>query len=152
MKLIIQRVKKSKLIFENGKESSINDGLLVYVGIHIEDDLKDIELCIKKMLNLRIFENEEGKIHYSIKDLNYELMIISNFSLYGSMKKGNRPSFTISASPEKANKLYLEFLKKLDLEKIKYVSGEFQTYMKIESINDGPMNLIFDTKEGEKNV
>ena len=149
MKLIVQRVNKARLIFEDKTSTGINKGLLVYLGIHKNDTLKDIEICIKKLVGLRIFENSEGKIDYTVRDLNYEIMIVSNFSIYGSIKKGRRPSFDNSAKAIIAKEMYDKFLLELDKEEIKYVSGRFQTYMLIESINDGPMNLIFDTREGE---
>lgn len=88
MKMLIQRVNNAKVLFEDGTFNSIEKGLLVYLGVHNEDDLKDIQVCVRKLINLRIFEDEEGKINFSLIDKNYEVMIISNFSLYGNMKKG----------------------------------------------------------------
>lgn len=149
MKLVIQRVNKSRVIFEDNTEVSIGKGLLVYIGIHKEDTQKDLEICVKKLIDLRIFENEEGKIDYSLRDSNYELMIISNFSIYGNIRKGRRPSFDKSAPAVYAEDMYNRFLDELSKEKILYVSGRFQTYMLIESINDGPFNIIFDTREEE---
>ncbi|WP_064615558.1 D-aminoacyl-tRNA deacylase [Streptobacillus moniliformis] len=147
MKMLIQRVNNAKVLFEDGTFNSIEKGLLVYLGVHNEDDLKDIQVCVRKLINLRIFENEEGKINFSLIDKNYEVMIISNFSLYGNMKKGNRPSFTESATALKSNDIYEIFLKELEKNNVKYKSGRFQTYMDVQSSNDGPMNFIFDTRE-----
>ncbi len=147
MKMLIQRVNNAKVLFEDGTYNSIEKGLLVYLGVHNEDNLKDVQICIKKLINLRIFEDEEGKINFSLLDKNYEVMVISNFSLYGKMKKGNRPSFTESASALKANEIYEEFLKELERCDVRYKSGKFQTYMDVQSSNDGPMNFIFDTRE-----
>ncbi|WP_073507655.1 D-aminoacyl-tRNA deacylase [Streptobacillus notomytis] len=147
MKMLIQRVNNAKVLFEDGTYNSIEKGLLVYLGVHNEDNLKDVQICIKKLINLRIFEDEEGKINFSLLDKNYEVMVISNFSLYGKMKKGNRPSFTESASVLKANEIYEEFLKELERCDVRYKSGKFQTYMDVQSSNDGPMNFIFDTRE-----
>ncbi|NYV27958.1 D-tyrosyl-tRNA(Tyr) deacylase [Streptobacillus felis] len=149
MKMLIQRVNNAKVLFEDGTFNSIGKGLLVYLGVHKEDDLDDIQICIKKLINLRIFEDEDGKINYSLLDKNLEIMVISNFSLYGSMKKGNRPSFTESAPALKANEIYENFLKELDKTNVSYTTGKFQTYMDVQSSNDGPMNFIFDTREGD---
>ncbi|WP_156299286.1 D-aminoacyl-tRNA deacylase [Streptobacillus canis] len=148
MKMLIQRVNDAKVLFEDGTNNSIGKGLLVYLGVHNEDSLKDIQICIKKLINLRIFEDEEGKINFSLLDNNYEVMVISNFSLYGSMKKGNRPSFTESAPALKANEMYEIFLEELKKSNVKFTTGRFQTYMDVQSSNDGPMNFIFDTREG----
>lgn len=152
MKTIIQRVDKAKVIFEDETYEEISKGLLVYVGIHKEDNLKDIEKTVNKLVDLRIFENEAGKVDYSISKMEYELLVISNFSIYGDIRKGNRPSFTNSANSEIAKNIYELFLKKLKEKNVKFKSGRFQTMMKIESINDGPFNIIFDTREGENNV
>lgn len=146
MKLLIQRVNSARVIFEDDTFESIGKGYLVYIGIHKDDTNKDLEEGIRKLINLRAFDDENGKINLSVKDLGYEIMIISNFSLHGIMKKGNRPSFEESAKADFANSMYEKFLEYLDREGIKYSKGRFQTYMKIESVADGPLNLIYSTR------
>lgn len=136
MKLVIQRVNYAKVIFENESFEEISKGLLVYVGFSNQDDEKDLNKAFSKLINLRLFDNEKGQAHYSIKDLDLEIMLISNFSLQADVKKGNRPSYTDSMPADKANVLYTEFLKLLGKENVKYASGRFQTDMRIISEND----------------
>lgn len=147
MKLLIQRVNYAKVIFEDDTYEQINKGLLVYMSAHCEDDENDLNKAFTKLINLRLFDNEKGQAHYSIKDLNLEIMLISNFSLQADVKKGNRPSYTNSMSADNAEILYNKFLENLKKENINYASGRFQTDMKIISENDGPFNILFDTKE-----
>lgn len=149
MRLLVQRVKEAKVVFENDSFNEISNGLLVYLGVHKNDLEKDIDKSIDKLLKLRIFENELGKLDKSVLDLNYEIMIISNFSLYASLKKGNRPSFTETANARFAEEMYEKFIGKLIEKNVNFKSGIFQSNMKIYSVNDGPLNLILDTKEGE---
>lgn len=146
MKLIIQRVKSASVVIENLEKRSIGKGLLVYLGVHSEDTEKDVEFLVNKLINLRCFEDDNKKMNLSIIDLDLEILIISNFSIYGDFKKGNRPSFTFSAKHELANKLYCKFIDKLIDNNIKFKTGEFKTEMDVYSINDGPINLIIDTK------
>lgn len=146
MKLIIQRVKNASVVIENLEKRSIGKGLLVYLGVHAEDTEKDVEFLVNKLINLRCFEDNNKKMNLSIIDLDLEMLIISNFSIYGDFKKGNRPSFTSSANPELANELYCKFIDKLIDNNIKFKTGEFKTEMDVYSINDGPINLIIDTK------
>lgn len=147
MKLVIQRVLESKVEFEDGTFNKIDKGLLVYLSVHKDDTILDLEKSCDKLVNLRVFEDEKGKLNLSIKNFNYEIMVISNFTLYGSFNKGNRPSFTKSANASFANEMYEKFLDNLRSKGIKVSNGKFQTYMKVESINDGPVNLIYDTQE-----
>ena len=104
-----------------------------------------MEYCVEKLINLRIFNDESGKLNLSIKDLKKEVMAVSNFTIYGNTKKGRRPSFVDSAKVEKAKELYDLFLKKLREKSIKFGSGEFGEYMKIISESDGPVNLIIES-------
>lgn len=149
MKLVIQRVINARVTFEDGKYNEIDKGLLVYVGVHKNDNNLDIKKAVDKIVNLRIFENDEGKLHFSMLDKKYSILVISNFSLQGNLKKGNRPSFTESANHIEAEKIYNDFISYLRQKTDNIEVGKFKTDMKVHSINDGPLNLIFDTREGE---
>lgn len=149
MKMIIQKVLSAKVIFEDNSFNSIDDGLLVYLGVHKDDTEKDIDLCVKKLLGLRIFEYSEKNFEKSVIDKNFKLLVISNFTLYGDISHGRRPSFTNSANAELGKKIYDKFMNKLYNSGIICYGGIFQTHMLVESVNDGPINIVFDTKKGE---
>lgn len=146
MKLLIQKVKKASIEYENGKISSISKGLLVYVGIEKDDDINDVDLCVRKLINLRVFEDDKGKMNLSSQDLECEFLVVSSFTLVGNFKKGNRPSFDNSKNLDEANKMFNDFVFKLQAHVKTLISGEFRTHMNITSENDGPINLIFDSK------
>lgn len=113
MKLLVQRVNKAKVEIDGTTKSEIKDGFLVLLGIHREDNEQDIDYCIRKLVNLRIFSDEEDKLNLSIKDLNYEILLVSQFTMYASTRKGNRPSFDKCAKGEIARDLYEKFIEKL---------------------------------------
>ena len=108
--------------------------------------LLDIDFCIDKLINLRIFDDENEKLNLSVKDINGELLIVSNFTIYGNTRKGRRPSYTDSAPASEAKEIYNLFVKKLEKTGIGFETGEFGQYMRIVSENDGPVNLIIDSK------
>ena len=133
-------------MFVNDKfKEEITEGVLAFIGVKTDDTKEDVEYCVEKLINLRIFNDESGKLNLSIKDLKKEVMAVSNFTVYGNTKKGRRPSFVDSAKAEKAKELYDLFLKKLREKSIKFGSGEFGEYMKIISESDGPVNLIIES-------
>ena len=142
MKIIIQRVNYAKMFVNDKFKEEIKEGVLAFIGVKTDDTKEDVEYCVEKLINLRIFNDESGKLNLSIKDLKKEVMAVSNFTIYGNTKKGRRPSFVDSAKAEKAKELYDLFLKKLREKSIKFGSGEFGEYMKIISESDGPVNLI----------
>ncbi len=146
MKVVVQRVKKASVSYENIKEE-ISKGLVVFVGIKENDKEQDVEYIAKKVVNLRIFENEFGKMDKSVLDINGELLVISEFTLYGDCKKGNRPDFTSAAKPSFALQMYNNFIEKLKTllptEKIK--TGKFGAHMIVEIVNDGPVTIILET-------
>ena len=147
MKIVIQRVKEASV--EIGKEisGSINKGLLIFLGIEHEDGQEDIDWLVKKIINLRVFPDDEDKMNLSLKDIEGELLVVSQFTLHASLKKGNRPSFTKSAKPELAQKLYDDFLETLQNETItKIQTGRFGANMQVSLINDGPLTFILDSK------
>ena len=145
MKIIIQRVNYAKMFVNDKFKEEIKEGVLAFIGMKTDDTKEDVEYCVEKLINLRIFNDESGKLNLSIKDLKKEVMAVSNFTIYGNTKKGRRPSFVDSAKAEKAKELYDLFLKKLREKSIKFGSGEFGEYMKIISESDGPVNLIIES-------
>ena len=145
MKIILQRVNSAKMFVNDKFMSEIKKGIVAYIGITHEDGLKEIEYCIDKLIHLRIFDDENGKLNLSLEDINGELLVVSNFTIYGNTKKGRRPSYTNSAAAEKAKEGYDIFLLKLSEKGINYQTGQFQQYMRIISESDGPVNLIIET-------
>ena len=131
MKIIIQKVNFAKIFVNEKFKGEIGTGIVAYVD---------------KLINLRIFNDESNKMNLSLKDVNGELLVVSNFTIYGNTKKGRRPSYTDSAPAEKAYKIYDLFLKKLEEVDTRVETGEFGEYMKIVSENDGPVNLIIDSQ------
>ena len=145
MKIIIQRVNFAKIFVNNEFKGEIQKGIVAYVGVANGDCEKDIDFCIDKLINLRIFDDENGKLNLSVQDIKGELLIVSNFTIYGNTKKGRRPDYLNSAPAEKAKKIYDLFIEKLSETDVPFKTGEFQQYMEIESINDGPINLIIES-------
>ena len=146
MKIIIQRINFAEIFVNNKFKGKIQKGIVAYVGITTGDTVKDIDFCIDKLINLRIFDDENGKLNLSVKDINGELLIVSNFTIYGNTRKGRRPSYTNSAPASEAKEIYNLFVKRLEKTGIGSETGEFGQYMRIVSENDGPVNLIIDSK------
>ncbi|ERK52421.1 D-aminoacyl-tRNA deacylase [Leptotrichia sp. oral taxon 879] len=146
MKIIVQRVNFAEIFVNNKFKGKIQKGIVAYIGITNGDSVKDIDFCIDKLINLRIFDDESGKLNLSVKDINGNLLIVSNFTIYGNTKKGRRPSYTDSAPASEAYEIYNLFVKKLEQTGIRFETGEFGQYMRIISENDGPVNLIIDSK------
>ena len=150
MRALIQRVKEAKVIVNNNIVGAINDGLLVFLAVGNDDNEEDINWLSQKIIQLRIFSDEEGKMNKSIQDINGSLLIVSQFTLFASTKKGNRPSFINSAPPEKAKALYEQFIEKCEILLQKKVEkGIFGADMKVHLINDGPVTIWIDTKNKE---
>ena len=150
MRLIIQRVKSASVTIDNAVFSSIKDGLMVLVGIEDADEEKDADWLVHKLINMRIFSDAEGKMNLSVKEINGEILVVSQFTLHASIQKGNRPSFIKAARPEKAIPLYDNFIDKLNKESGKECkTGSFGADMKVELINDGPVTIFIDSKNKE---
>ncbi len=148
MKILVQRVKEASCKVNNKIVSKINKGYVLLVGLTHTDELTDVEYLAKKIANLRILEDENGKLNKSISDKNYEILSISQFTLYGDTSKGNRPSFTKAMLPKQANLLYLELTNILNKTyNINTYNGVFGEYMDISLINDGPVTLMLESKE-----
>jgi D-tyrosyl-tRNA(Tyr) deacylase len=150
MRLVIQRVSKASVTIDKQVRSYINNGLLILAGVEESDTEEDANWLSGKVANMRIFSDPEGKMNLSVKDISGELLVVSQFTLHASTKKGNRPSFITAARPEKAIPLYEFFVRKLSEESgISCKTGEFGADMKIELINDGPVTIIIDSKQRE---
>ena len=145
MKIIIQRVKEAKMFVNTKYKCEIEQGILAFVGITHDDNEKDIDYCVDKLINLRIFSDDDGKMNLSVQDVDGSLMIVSNFTIYGETRKGRRPSYTESAPADKAREIYNIFLKKLLKTRVPCETGEVQEHMDIEAINDGPITLIIES-------
>ena len=147
MKVVIQRVVESNVKVDNIEIGAISKGMLLLVGIEAEDTEVDIEWLVSKIINLRIFDDEDGVMNLNVNQVDGEVLAISQFTLQASTKKGNRPSYIKAARPEVAIPLYEKFLTQLNnsLEG-KLASGEFGADMKVSLINDGPVTIVIDSK------
>ncbi|WOD44469.1 D-aminoacyl-tRNA deacylase [Hwangdonia lutea] len=147
MKVVIQRVSKASVTIEGKKVASIENGLLILLGIVNEDAQDDINWLSNKIGNLRIFEDENGVMNKSLLDAQGDAVVVSQFTLHASTKKGNRPSYIKAAKPDVAIPLYESFVKQLEKDLGKKVqTGQFGTDMKVELLNDGPVTIIIDSK------
>ena len=147
MKVVIQRVSKSSVSIDHQIKAQINKGLLVLLGIENADDQSDIEWLCRKVSQLRIFDDQDGVMNKCIKDIDGEVIVVSQFTLHASTKKGNRPSYIYAAKPDIAIPLYEQFVTRLEVELGKNVqTGEFGAEMEVSLINDGPVTIIIDSK------
>lgn len=150
MRLVIQRVLRSTLHINGSVYSEIKNGLVVLVGIEETDKQEDIDWLASKTSQMRIFSDQDGKMNLDVNQVNGEVMIVSQFTLFASTKKGNRPSFIQSAKPEIAIPLYESFIKKMaELVATPIKTGQFGADMQIELVNDGPVTIIIDSKNRE---
>lgn len=150
MRLVIQRVQYAQVEVGDAIVGKINQGLLVLLGVHNDDELSDIDWLCNKLIQMRIFSDTDDKMNLSVQDINGGILVVSQFTLYASTKKGNRPSYLNSAEPQKANNLYQQFVEKLqDLTALKVETGEFAADMKVSLLNDGPVTIIIDSKNRE---
>ena len=150
MKVVLQRVSKASVTISDKKVANIKKGLLVLVGIVNEDTQEDINWLIRKITNLRIFNDDNHVMNLSLKDISGEIIVVSQFTLQASTKKGNTPSYIKAAKPEVAIPLYKDFVTSLQKEiTTKVQTGEFGADMKVELLNDGPVTIIIDSKNKE---
>ncbi|HEY8499099.1 MAG TPA: D-aminoacyl-tRNA deacylase [Clostridia bacterium] len=148
MRAVVQRVTKSRVTVEQETAGSINKGLVVLLGIGREDNAGDIEYLANKIVNLRVFEDENGKMNLSVLDIKGELLVVSQFTLFGDCRKGNRPSFTSAAALDEANRMYREFVNYIRQNyPIKVEEGVFQASMLLEIHNDGPVTILIDSRK-----
>ena len=145
MRLVIQRVKNAKVDICGKTFSSINSGALVFLGVEHNDTKAEADYLVSKLINLRFFEDENDKMNLSIIDLKKEVLLVSQFTLYGDCRKGRRPSFTSAMKPQEAVTLYDYFITKLNENSIPVKQGVFGAKMEISLVNDGPVTLIIDS-------
>ncbi len=148
MRAVVQRVKEASVKVNRETIGEIGQGLLVYLGVTHEDDQLDLKYMSDKIPNLRIFEDENEKMNRSLLDVEGEVLIISQFTLYGDARKGRRPSFIEAARPDVATPLYEALIEELRGRGIRVETGEFGADMKVTSINDGPVTLLLDSTKG----
>lgn len=146
MKIVVQRVSQASVKVSGEIVGEISKGLLLLIGIEENDEKKDAEWLAKKILDLRIFSDEEGKMNRSVKDINGEILCVSQFTLIADYKKGNRPSFIKAAKPEKAIPLFEYFKGLIKSSGLKTESGIFGADMKVSLLNDGPVTIVMDSK------
>ena len=144
MKLVVQRVKNAKVEVDEKTVGSINQGFLVLLGVTHTDTKAEADYLVKKLCNLRVFEDENGKMNLGLKDVEGELLIVSQFTLYADCSQGNRPSFINAAKPDVANELYEYFCEKCKEQNIKVEKGIFGADMKVSLLNDGPVTIILE--------
>lgn len=147
MKFVIQRVKHASCTVDSEIIGEIQQGFCVFIGVSNEDTTEIADKMIKKLIGMRIFEDENGKTNVSLADVNGSLLLISQFTLYADCKKGNRPSFTNAGNPELANSLYEYIIKKCKEQVSNVQTGSFGADMKISLLNDGPFTIVLDSKE-----
>jgi len=149
MRAVVQRVDRAAVAVNGSDISSIEQGLIAFVGVEKGDTKKDADYLVDKIINLRIFEDPEGKMNLSLIDKNGELMVISQFTLLGDCRKGRRPSFYQAEEPTNAEKLYDYFVVKSKEKIHKVGTGKFQAMMKIDLLNDGPVTLLLDSRNNQ---
>lgn len=150
MRIVIQRVSEASVSIKNTMKSAIQQGFLILLGIGDDDGEDDIEWLVKKVVNLRVFDDEQGIMNKSILDVNGEILVVSQFTLMASYKKGNRPSYIHAAKHEISIPLYQLFCKRLSAQLGKEVgTGEFGADMQVKLVNDGPVTICMDTKNKE---
>ena len=147
MKFVIQRVQHASVTVDNEVIGKIGKGFLVLIGVSEEDNTEIADKMIKKLIGMRIFEDENGKMNLSLKDVGGEILIISQFTLFASTKKGNRPSFTEAGAPDFSKEMYLKFIAACRDCGIHTEEGEFGAHMMVSLVNDGPVTITMDSKQ-----
>ena len=147
MRTVIQRVRSAQVSIEGKVKGAIGHGLVVFVGIGAEDNKKDLQWLAEKIVHLRIFEDDTGKMNNSLTDIKGEMLIISQFTLYGDCRKGRRPGFSTAAPPSIAEPYYHEFVQEIRNKGIQVTTGTFQADMQVELLNDGPVTLLLDSEK-----
>ena len=147
MRAVIQRTIRSSVTSEGTETGRIGEGLTVLLGVGRDDDEKDVVYTADKILNLRIFEDEEGKMNQSLLQKSGEMLVVSQFTLYGDVRHGRRPSFTAAAPPDLANRLYEEFVQYVEKQGVRVATGVFQTEMVVSLDNHGPVTILLDSKK-----
>lgn len=147
MRGVVQRVKRAKVSVDDKAIGQIDHGIMLLLGVEEDDEEKDLEYMCDKVVNLRIFEDEDGKMNKSVLDVQGSLLVVSQFTLLGDARKGRRPSFIQAARPEKAVPMYEKFIHNMIQSGLKTQSGEFGADMQVELVNDGPVTILLDSKK-----
>ncbi len=145
MRSVVQRVSRASVTIHGEETGKIKKGLVVFLGLHGDDGEKEIQWMTDKILNLRIFEDDQGKMNNSLFDIKGEVLIVSQFTLYGDCRKGRRPGYSQAARPEKAEPLYEKFIECVRESGITAATGQFQEMMAVDLVNDGPVTLLLDS-------
>ncbi len=147
MRAVVQRVSRAKVTIDGEVFGEIGRGILVLLGVAADDSEKEAVYLLEKMLNLRIFEDADGKMNLSLLDIKGELLVVSQFTLYGDVRKGRRPSFIRAAAPDEANQLYEFYVGEARKQIRKVATGRFQAMMDVELVNDGPVTILLDSEK-----
>ena len=147
MRAVVQRVRESKVVVDDRTVGEIQAGLLVLLGVEEGDTEKDSEYLVNKVIGLRIFEDYEGKMNRGLVEAGGELLVVSQFTLLGDVRKGKRPSFVRAASPDEGNRLYKDFVERASTQGLAVQTGQFQADMKVHLINDGPVTILLDSRK-----
>jgi len=146
MRIVIQRVSQAKVTVQGKEVGAIGPGLCLFLGVAKGDTEEDSTYLVQKSVELRIFEDDEGKFNRTLLDVGGEILVVSQFTLYGDCTKGRRPSFSHAASPEEAERLYQQFVQKLREKGLKVATGQFQAKMEVSLVNSGPVTFIIDSE------
>jgi D-tyrosyl-tRNA(Tyr) deacylase len=147
MRAVVQRVKEARVEVNEKRVSAIETGLLVYLGVHGTDELADVEYLRDKIVGLRVFEDAAGKMNLSIQEAGGSLLLVSQFTLYGDVRRGRRPSFDRAAAPEQARALYEYFAEVVRARGVRAETGVFQANMQVELVNEGPVTILIDSEK-----
>jgi D-aminoacyl-tRNA deacylase len=147
MRAVVQRVAEARVAMGGRVTGEIGIGLVVLLGVARDDDNRDADYLADKTVNLRVFEDEQGKMNHSVLEIEAEILVVSQFTLYGDVRRGRRPSYTDAAEPEKANKLYEYFVERVRSFGLKVETGVFQAMMKVTLTNDGPVTILLDSRK-----
>lgn len=147
MKAVVQLVKRASVLVDRLVISEIGKGLLVFLGVESDDTLEDIDYLSEKIINLRIFHDESNKMNLSLRQISAEILVVSQFTICGDVRKGNRPSFTSAANAEKAKDYYDKFTNNLRNRKFEVREGLFRAHMEVSLINDGPVTILLDSRK-----
>jgi D-tyrosyl-tRNA(Tyr) deacylase len=147
MRAVIQRVSRGSVLVDGEEIGAIGSGLVILLGVHRDDNTEDGKYLARKIVNLRIFSDENGKMNRSLLDVGGQALIVSQFTLWGDTRKGRRPSFIKAAEPDQAEKLYQDFVSEMNRQNITTATGEFGAMMELALINDGPVTLVLDSRK-----
>lgn len=147
MRAVVQRVSNASVEINDATAGNIGEGLLVLLGVSNRDTEKDVQFMADKVINLRIFADEDDKMNLSVKDTGGEILVVSQFTLYGDCRKGRRPSYNDAAVPEKAQELYNDFVNTIKESGLQVATGKFQAMMQVSLVNDGPVTILLDSEK-----